>query len=310
MDTRRPTNNTNKPYTRKPYQKREGERNFGDRKFQPRDNRFQPREGGSERGQERDNRFQSRDNRYQDRDNRFQSRDNRFQSRDNRFQNRDGKFQPRNDRFQGKKRFPPKSGKSFKPWEKDNRPRLVSDLQVTDGKLRGKYLATTTIPSIKMSSRRVREALFKALYRKIRASRFLDLCAGTGAIGIEAISRGAMVATFVERSARMTTLIKKNMEACEIKTGHGEVVEGEVVPFLKQMAKRRRFWDVVFFNPQPEADNTETVKYLSRGAGIKPHGVLVIEHHSDTFFPERMGVMKRWRVIVLGETTLSFYDRK
>lgn len=303
MDTRRPTNNTNKPFTRKPYQKRDGERNFGERKFQPRDNRFQPRTGGGDRPPDRENRFQ-------DRDNRFQDRDNRFQNRDNRFQNRDGKFNPRIDRFQGKKRFPPKGGKTFKPWEKDTRPRLVSDLQITDGKLRGKYLATTTIPSIKMTSRRIREALFKALYRKIRASRFLDLCAGTGAIGIEAISRGAMVATFVERSARMCSLIKKNMEACEIKTGHGEIVEGEVVPFLKQMAKRRRFWDVIFFNPQPEDDTKDIVKYLSRGAGIKPHGVLAIEHHSDTFFPERMGVMKRWRVIVLGETTLSFYDRK
>lgn len=279
MDTRRPTDNANKPFSRKPYPKREGERSFGDRNYQPRDNRFQPR-------------------------------GDRFQDKDNRFQPRDGKFIPRNDRFQGKKRFPPKGGKSFKPWEKDNRPRLVSDLQVSDGKHRGKYLQVPTIPSIKMTPRRIREALFKVLYRRIRAGRFLDLCAGAGSIGIEAISRGAMIGTFVERSARMCSLIKKNMEACGIKAGHGELVEGEVVPFLKQMAKRRRFWDVVFFNPPPEADTEEIVKYLSRGASIKPHGVLVIEHHSDTFFPERIGVMKRWRVIVLGEATLSFYDRK
>lgn len=289
MDTRRPTNNTGKPFSRKPYQKKEGERPFGDRKFQPRDNRFQPRTGGGER---------------------FQDRDNRFQDRDNRFQKRDGKFNPRNNNFQGKKKFPSKDGKTFKPWEKDTRPRLVSELQVSDGKHRGKYLQNTTIPSIKMTPRRIREALFKALFRRIRAGRFLDLCAGTGAVGIEAISRGAMVGTFVERSARLCSLIKKNMEACEIKTGHGEIVEGEVVPFLKQMANRRRFWDVVYFNPPPEADTTEIIKYLSRGATIKPHGVLVIEHHSDTFFPERIGVMKRWRVIVLGDTTLSFYDRK
>jgi 16S rRNA (guanine966-N2)-methyltransferase len=301
MDTRRPTNSTNKTYSRKPYPRKEGERSFGDRKFQPRDNRFQPRGGGD--------RFQDRDNRFKERDNRFPDRDNRFQDRDSRFQKRDGKFSPRNDRFQGKRRFPPK-GKPLKPWQKDNRPRLVSDLQVSDGKHRGKYLQTSNIPSITMTPRRVRELLFKALYRRIRAGRFLDLCAGTGAVGIEAISRGAMVSTFVERSARMCSLIKKNLEACGIKTGHGEVVETEVVPFLKQMANRRRFWDVVYFNPPSDSNTEEILKYFSRGAGIKPHGILVIEHHSDTFFPERIGVMKRWRVIVQGETTLSFYDRK
>jgi hypothetical protein len=52
------------------------------------------------------------------------------------------------------------------------------------------------------------------------------------------------------------------------------------------------------------------MKYLSRGAGIKPRGVLVIEHHSDMFFPENIGVMKRWRVIIQGDSAISFYERK
>ena len=286
MDTRRPTtNNTGKPFVRKLYPKKEGEKTFGERTFQPRDNRDSPR------------------------DNRFQPRGDRFQDRDNRFQKRDGKFQPKDNRFQPRGRFPDK-GKTIEPWEKDNRPRIVSDLQITDGKLRGKYLQKSTIASARMTPRRIREALFKILYRRIRAGRFLDLCAGAGTIGIEAISRGAMVSTFVERSARLCTLIKNNAVACEIKNGHAEIIEGEVAPFLKKQAKRRRFWDVIYFNPPLEADNEEIVKYLSRGAGIKLGGILVIEHHSDKFFPERMGVMKRWRVVVQGETTLSFYDRK
>lgn len=283
MDSRRPTDNTNKPFIRKTYPKQEGERTFGERTNQTRDNRFQPR-----------------GDRTQDKDNRFPKRDGAFQPRNDR---------PRNDRFQPRGRFPDK-GKSLKPWEKDNLPKLVSDLQITDGKHRGKYLKNSPILTARMTPRRIREALFKILFRRIRAGRILDLCAGTGTVGIEAISRGAMVSTFVERSARLCTLIKKNMEACEIKAGHGEIIEGEAVPFLMKMLKRRRFWDVVYFNPPLEADNTEILKYLSRGAGIKLNGVLVIEHHSDTFFPEKLGVLKRWRVVVQGDTTLSFYDRK
>jgi len=279
MDTRRPSKNTMKPFSRKPYPKKEGERSFGERKYHSRDNRFKPR-------------------------------GDRFQDKDNRFPKRDGKFSnPRNSRFQGKKNFQAK-GRTTKPWQNDNRPRIVSELQITDGKHRGKYLQATTMSGVSMTPRRIREALFRTLYRKIRAARFLDLCAGAGTVGIEAISRGAMIGTFVERSARLCSLIKKNLENCGIKTGHGEIVEIEVVPFLKKMAKRRRFWDIVYFNPSAGENNEDILSYLSRGTAIKPNGILVIEHHSDIFFPERIGVMKRWRVIVQGETTLSFYDRK
>ena len=306
MDTRRPpTANTGKPFARKNYYKKDGEQRAynPDRKYQPRDNRYQSR----------DNRYQDKDNRYQDKDNRYQGRDNRSQEnqqRDDRYPKRNGRFFQKNDRFQPKgKRFQP-NGKFQKPWEKINKPRIVSDMQVTDGKHRGKYLATTASPKIRPTPRRTRETMFKILFRRIRAGRFLDLCAGCGMVGIEAISRGALLGTFVERSAKMCSFIKKNLETCGIKEGHGEVVELEAVPFLKQMAKRRRFWDVVFFDPPYDSDYEEALKYFARGTAIKPNGVLVIEHHSEMFFPERIGVLKRWRVIIHGDTAISFYERK
>ena len=129
-------------------------------------------------------------------------------------------------------------------------------------------------------------------------------------IGIEAISRGALIGTFVERSAKMCSYIKKNLASCHIKDGHGELVEMEAVPFLKKMSKRRRYWDVVFFDPPYDSNYEEALKYFSRGVTIKPHGVLVIEHHSDMFFPEKIGVLKRWRVIIQGDAAISFYERK
>ena len=138
----------------------------------------------------------------------------------------------------------------------------------------------------------------------------MDLCAGCGTVGIEAISRGSIISTFVERSAKMCSFIKKNLTTCGIKEGHGEVIEMEAAPFLKKMWKRRRFWDVVYFDPPYNANNEEVLKYLSRGATVMPGGVLVIEHHSETFFSEKIGVLKRFRVVVQGETTLSFYERK
>jgi len=183
-------------------------------------------------------------------------------------------------------------------------------MQVTDGKHRGKYLESTASEKVRPTARRIREVMFRILYRRIRAGRFLDLCAGSGTVGIEAISRGAIIGTFVERSARMCGYIKKNLEACGIKEGHGEIHEIEVVPFLKRMEKRRRVWDVVYFDPPYDSNYDEVLAYFSRGAALKPHGVLVIEHHVEMFFPEEFGVMKRWRVVTQGDTSLSFYEKK
>ena len=341
MDNRRQPDNTNaKPYDRSKYPQRSEGKPFGYNKYQSRDGNFSNRDNRNQgsndnrsqsrdnnrgpgrddnRTQPRDNRFQSRDdNRSQGRDerrpysrtdNRTQGRDNRFQSRDDRFRKTDGKYPPRRDnKFQPKNRFNPKE--KPKPWFNDKLPKIVSDMQVTEGKHRGKYLQSTASPKVRPTARRIREVMFKILYRRIRAKRFLDLCAGSGAVGIEAVSRGALLGTFVERSAKMCSFIKKNMETCGIKDGHGEVVQMEVLPFLKQVKKRKRCWDVVYFDPPYDSNYDEVLAFLSRGTALEKNGILVIEHHAEMFFPESIGSLKRWRVIVQDETALSFFERK
>lgn len=341
MDNRRPTGtNPEKTFNRGSYYKKNGDNSNSQRSFQPRANRFQSRderynparrddkfaphndqaprrdEGFQPRDNNRDNnKFQPRGERFQQRDNRFQSRDNRFQPRegngDSRFARRDDRTDNRNDRFAPRKNFVPRgSARPVPPWKRIEKPRIYDEMQITDGKHIGKFLKSTDSPKVRPTARRVRETLFKLTFRRVRAGRFLDLCAGSGAVGVEAISRGALVCTFVERSAKMCGFIKKNLEACGIKEGHGEVFNIECVPFLKQMAKRRRYWDVVFYDPPYDTNYDEVLSYLSRGVCIKPGGALVIEHHAEMFFPEKLGVLQRWRVIVMGETALSFYERK
>lgn len=307
MENRRPTaSNSPRPPSsnRTSNFKREGDnRPYGANRppQQARDNRFQPRGSSNDR-------FQNRDNRQQSGDGRFQGgggRDDRNQGRSG-----GGKFQPRsNNKFQPRGRFAPK-GKGYKPWRKENLIRIVSDMQVTDGKHRGKYMETTKSERVRPTARRIREVMFRILYRRIRAGRFLDLCAGSGTVGIEAISRGAMIGTFVERSAKMCGFIKKNMASIGIKEGHGEIHEIEVIPFLKKMSKRRRFWDVVYFDPPYDSDYETVLAYFSRGVCIKPKGVLIVEHQTEKEMAEKIGVMHRWRVVTQGETSLSFYERK
>ncbi|MDQ3799768.1 MAG: 16S rRNA (guanine(966)-N(2))-methyltransferase RsmD [Acidobacteriota bacterium] len=322
----------------RPYRKQEDNRGYGERKFQPR---------GSGGGGDRE-RFQSRDNnnnnsRFQSRDERFRGKDDRFPPRENRFRDGGGRtnnhershdrdrdrdrsnerfprredggggsrFQGRNDRFPPRKNFIPRGRpQNEPPWKQFDKPKVYDEMQVTDGKHRGKFLTSTASPKVRPTARRIREVMFRLIFRRVRAGRFLDLCAGSGAVGIEAISRGALISTFVERSAKMCSFIRKNLEACGIKQGHGEVCEMEVVPFLKKMQKRRRFWDVVYYDPPYDTNYDEVLDYLKRGVAVKPGGLLLIEHHAEMFFPEKIGVLKRWRVITQGDTALSFYERK
>ncbi|MGI9034787.1 MAG: 16S rRNA (guanine(966)-N(2))-methyltransferase RsmD [Pyrinomonadaceae bacterium] len=337
MENRRPTgSNPDKPSNRGGYYKKEEDSSYGQRTFQPRNDRFQSRDSntGSERFASRDGKTPPRNDGYQLRDNRFQPRSNdtRFQSRENKFQPREGggRFQSRDSRdtrqprrdersdnrldnrsggFAPRRNFEPRGGKPIPPWKRIEKPKIYDEMQITDGKHIGKFMKTTDSPRVRPTARRVRETLFKLIFRRVRAGRFLDLCAGGGTVGLEAISRGALLCSFVERSAKMCGIIKKNLETLGVKTGHGEFFQIEAVPFLKQMAKRRRFWDVVFFDPPYDTNYDEVLSYLSRGVSVKLGGLLVIEHHAEMFFPEKLGVLTRRKVVSVGETTLSFYER-
>lgn len=337
MENRQPP--TNKPYDEKKNQdnNKEGS-NFQNNTYP--NNRYPNREGGQDRFQNRNPReggdrppnreggggerpFQPRDNRsnFQPRtgqDNR-DPRDNRSgqNNRDNRSQNN---FRPNTggrpfqktggDRpFQPRGKFQPGSKPFSKTDFREDNIKIVSEKQITDGKHKGKYLENSVAAKAEPSPRRVREAVMKILIRKIRAGRILDLCAGSGTIGIEAISRGAITATFVERSAKMCGFIKKNLEKLGIKTGHGEIVEMEAMPFLKKIAKRRRFYDLIYLDPTFQDNFDEIFAVLSRGAGMTTSSVLVVEHPSKMFLPEKSGVLRRFRVVLQGEKAASFYER-
>ena len=207
---------------------------------------------------------------------------------------------------------PPRPGtrpKTKKPWENIKRVKITSDNQVTDGRYQGLLLKNIDSVNAAVSPRSTREAMFRMLARKIRAGRFLDLCAGNGKIGIEALSRGAMLGTFVERSARMATCIKKNLDFCGIKDGHSEVVQMEVIPFLRRTGRRRRFWDVVYCGMPCDSDYDTLLKCFGNGYSIRPQGVVIIEHPSSMQLPPKVGLLQRWRVVDGDDAALTIYER-
>ena len=158
------------------------------------------------------------------------------------------------------------------------------------------------------TDRKLREILFKIIARRLKGRRFLDLGAGSGMMGIEAISRGAMNGTFVERSSKMCSFVRKNLEEISVKTGHGDVVEIEIAPFLKRAGKSKRVWDLVYLGTRAADD--DAFEFLKRGTSVSKGGLLIIEHTADSEFPEKLGALDRWRVIANGNASLTLYERK
>jgi 16S rRNA (guanine966-N2)-methyltransferase len=185
-------------------------------------------------------------------------------------------------------------------------------VRIIEGKYRRRPLQSVPSPRVRPTARRLREALFDFLGARIIEARFLDLCAGSGAVGIEALSRGAAHVTFVDRSRKMCSFIEANLERCGVPKEQTELVFGDAIGFLRRtMISESLMWDIAFFDPPYAIDYAPVLAFFGTGAALKRKGgVLVVEHHCEKRLQNTIGVLRRWRVIRQGESSLSFYEQR
>jgi 16S rRNA (guanine(966)-N(2))-methyltransferase RsmD len=165
---------------------------------------------------------------------------------------------------------------------------------------------------VRPTSDRLRETLFNILAPRIAETRFLDLCAGSGAVGIEALSRGAQFATFVDRSRKMCGLVESNLDLCGIPEEQTEVVCSEAAEFLKRTRVRGGAgWNICFFDPPYATEYAPVLASFGAddGALLLPGGLLIAEHHHKTNIPDEIETLRRWRIVKQGDSCLSFYER-
>ena len=162
--------------------------------------------------------------------------------------------------------------------------------------------------NVRPTSDRLRETLFNVIAPRIEDARFLDLCAGSGAVGIEALSRGATHATFVDRSRRSCTLIEANLELCRVPEDQHEIYCSEAYEFLRQTTLPA--WDIVFFDPPYKQDYLKTLEFLGTHASklVNDDALVIVEHHHKNALPETIGRLVRTRVLKQGDSSLSFYN--
>lgn len=148
-------------------------------------------------------------------------------------------------------------------------------MRVIAGKAKGRQLAAPRGRITRPTSDRVREALFSILGARVPGSRVLDLYAGTGALGIEALSRGAAHATFVDRDARAVAVIRMNLANCGL-AHDATVVRADVRAALRDLARRGETFDLVFFDP-PYLSAEWPRCLLDLPAVLAPDGIVVRE---------------------------------
>jgi 16S rRNA (guanine966-N2)-methyltransferase len=162
---------------------------------------------------------------------------------------------------------------------------------------------------VRPTSDRLRETLFNVLAPRIEGARFLDLCAGSGAVGIEASSRGAAHVTFVDRSRKMCGLIESNLDLCGVPEDETEVVMAEAAEFLRRAAARaEQPWDIAFFDPPYATDYAPALAAFGAGTILADEGILVVEHHHKNELKDALGGIRRWRILKQGDSALSFYE--
>ena len=174
-------------------------------------------------------------------------------------------------------------------------------MRVIAGEFRSRRLKSLPGLDTRPTPDRLRETLFNVLSPRIGGAVFLDAYAGTGAVGIEALSRGAARAIFIERSKAAAAVLRENVEALQLRA-RAEVLQGRVLQYLAH-----RSADIVFLDPPYtlESEYGEALSILS--AAAPP--LTVVQHASRFPLAAQYGALRRQRVLRQGDNSLSFYQR-
>lgn len=179
-------------------------------------------------------------------------------------------------------------------------------MRIIAGTLKGRRIDAPKWEGLRPTADKLRETLFNVLAPRIAGAVFLDGYAGTGAVGIEALSRGAAHVTFVERDSRAAALIEANLGRCGVVRDRYAIIRARFAGTERPPAGNR--FDLVFLDPPYGAN--ELAAALDAAATLIGNGsLLIVEHAKRDAAPEASGPLVRTREIVSGDSALAFYTR-
>lgn len=182
-------------------------------------------------------------------------------------------------------------------------------LRITAGEFRGRAIRTVPGQAVRPSPAMLREALFNIIGPAVQGARVLDLCAGSGAVGIEALSRGAGHATFVDNHPASLAVIRRNLETLGA-LGRATLLRRDAAVAPLDLARRGERFDVAFVDPPYD---TATAAACVRAPGLRaiigPRRRLYVQHRRGAALPDAPG----WRLVDerrFGDTVLTTFERE
>lgn len=187
-------------------------------------------------------------------------------------------------------------------------------MRVIAGSYRSRVLKSLDGPALRPTSDRLRETLFNVLGAGICGAQFVDLFAGTGAIGIEALSRGASDVLFVESHPPAARLIRQNLQSLQIAKG-ARVLAMDALRALEKIQQRQKtrefVYDYIFLDPPYAAaeEYQRVMKFLGTAPFVSSDTIVIAEHSRKFELAEEFATLERVRVLRQGDAVLSFYRR-
>ncbi|MBU0993874.1 MAG: 16S rRNA (guanine(966)-N(2))-methyltransferase RsmD [Proteobacteria bacterium] len=178
-------------------------------------------------------------------------------------------------------------------------------LRIIGGRLKRKKILSVEGRQTRPTSDRVRESIFNILFNQIEGRCVLDLFAGTGALGIEALSRGAFSCTFVDNSRPALSILKKNIESCHLNE-KAQIINWDICKNLSFLQTTQPIIDLVFMDPPYHSDLIViTLRHLSETHAMKEEAMIVIEHATDETLPDMISGYRKTDTRRYGKTAIT-----
>ncbi len=180
-------------------------------------------------------------------------------------------------------------------------------MRIISGKFRSRNIRMPE--GIRPTQDRVRKSLFDILKLCIEGAKFLDLFAGSGIVGIEALSRGAKEVVFVENESRCLKTIEANLSSLGVSAKN--VVAADADKFIERMHCLHHKFDLIFLDPPYyEEAAKKTLQTLGAYDILTAYGLVIVQHYKKDQLPENSGKLVLWRMAKYGQTILSFYRKQ
>lgn len=181
-------------------------------------------------------------------------------------------------------------------------------MRVISGSARGKKLKSPKDKRIRPTLDRVKESLFNILGRKVYDCRFLDLFSGSGAIGIEALSRGSSHTVFCDKDAALT---RENLSSCLFDKNRYLVIESSIENCITRLSQETQGYDIIFLDPPYGFVKLEhLLKQIWQGGLLHPEGLLIVETDIRDEIPKQVAELDKIDERRYSITKLSFYQER